>query len=364
MVCGIVTIVSNNYGNRLQNYALQTALEKLNISCETLQRNRYETSIMRYIKVIIKTVIKHSDYLFRYFDLQIKWSKYHLADSVDTQKLVKDYDYFIAGSDQIWNPTFHFTSKLDFLTFARPEQRIAYAASIGVSKLPENCIKEYIEYFNGIPHISVREQSAADIIKEYTGRDVPVLIDPTMLLTKEEWLEVARKSKHKPAKKYIFKYFLGVLTSEYDEYIENIAIKDGCEIVDILKENSGGREAFGPAGFVSLIANSAMVCTDSFHGTIFSILFSVPFVVFDRPIEKGYGKMSARIDTLLKTFKFQERVVYSIDDLSKDYQKCNFKHVDSILKFERKKSNEFLKNALKLEQKGNIKRRTYGNKPT
>lgn len=156
-------------------------------------------------------------------------------------KIKKDlndrYDYFIAGSDQIWNPSF-VDLKNEFLQFADRNKRIAYAASFGVSEIPADKVEIVKKGLEGIDYISVREQAGSKIVKDLTGRDVPVLVDPTLLLTSEEWEKVMERPVWYRDEKYILVYFLSKLPDKIKKDIQNLAEKYKLKIVDLMdKEN-------------------------------------------------------------------------------------------------------------------------------
>ena len=213
MKAGIVTINDdNNYGNRLQNYAVQIFLENNNIDVKTIKNmpniNNKEKSKLKYykkrlrnhlhkIKMGLKNINKPNKRKKKFLEFNkenIKFTK--LVFNINNKNIVKKYDYFIAGSDQVWNPTFGRLSDFDLLNFAKPEQRIAFSASFGISKLPENCKEKAKKELQKYKAISVREDTGKKIVEELTKReDVQVLVDPTMLLTSEEWDKVAKKQK-------------------------------------------------------------------------------------------------------------------------------------------------------------------------
>ncbi len=340
MKTGIITIISRNYGNRLQNFALQRVLEKKNIKVRTVPINNYY-SIKIFIKFIIKKVLWKNT-VWEEFEFKIKYS-YQSCKKIN----INQYDFFIAGSDQIWNPYFHFNSEREFLYFAEDNQKLVYAASIGVERVSDKYCEKYSKLMNQIKYISVREESAALIVKKITGRDVPVVLDPVMLLEKEEWLNFVKRSRWACDKKYIFKYFLGGGNQEYDAYIEDIRKKGDYEVVDILGEKNKKYSCIGPKEFVSIISGADIVCTDSFHATVFSIIFSVPFITFGRTAEEGYGDMMPRLVSLLDKFELRERLIMNTRQLLlEDLLKCDFFKAQKILLSERKNSLQYLDEAL------------------
>ena len=247
------------------------------------------------------------------------------------------------GSDQVWNPKFDRLSDVDLLSFATPEQRISFSASFGISELPENSKEKAKRELEKFKSISVREDRGKEIVEELTERkDVQVLVDPTMLLTSEEWDKVAKKPEQLKTDKYILNYFLGEISEKRKKEIERIAKENNCEIINILDKNSPFYQT-GPSEFLYLEKNAFLICTDSFHSSVFAILYNRPFVVFDR--EDSNVKMNSRLDTLLKKFKLENR--WYKDKITEEQLKVDYKEPYIILEEERKKAKEFLENAIK-----------------
>lgn len=194
--------------------------------------------------------------------------------------------------------------------------------------------------------VSVREQSAADIIEKLGCVRPKVVLDPTMLLSEEDWKVVINRSKLRIKKRYVVAYFLGIRTTEFDSYILKKAVEMNAELIDIMKLPSDVKNRVGPAEFLSLLYHSEAVFTDSFHGAVFSILFYKPFIVFERPYEEGYGKMCSRLDTLLETFDLNEHRVNRKEQMEMIKLEYDFSKVDETLKEKRKESIEFLEEAL------------------
>lgn len=382
MKAGIVTLFDNNYGNKLQNLAVQKVLEKYGFEAETIRINVDEGIIKpkntkneikkinpAYILKVVSSRFKNK-YLYKnsrdgvlgsvkfvknndidklcdlrkqsfkkFTEDNLKIADFSLSfDNLDDIRL-DDYDWFIAGSDQVWNPTYPHVSRLNFLTFAPKYKRIALAPSFGLSVLPEHVKPLYTEWLNGIDALSVREEQGAKIIKELTGRDVPVLADPTLFVSKEEWLKIEEKPDYDFSEPYVFTYFLGNETNKYRKYIDTYAKRNNYKVINIFDLREPEHYVTNPAHFVYLIHNAKMVFTDSFHGSVFSLIMHTPFVVFDR-IENGGQGMSSRIDTLLKTFSMENR---HFNKIEKDIDNIDFSNVDDVIKTLQQKTDNFLK---------------------
>lgn len=333
----IVTIVSYNFGNRLQNLALTRTLENLDCEVKTVpSKKNYKAKKM--VTMLIKPFLGRKN-TWEVFEKKISYDK-NLAYDIDIDKI----DYFITGSDQVWNPKFPFNSKREFLDFAKPEQRIAYAASIAISAFPEELKEEYGAELKKFKAISVREESAINIVKDMSGRDAELVVDPVMLLKDDEWNKEIGKDRLYKAP-YVAVYFLGDKDNECVKEILSQKREEGYKIIDILDINNKKNGMLGPVEFVKVIRDADFVVTDSFHATVFSIIFHTNFATIDRSKYKNVD-MSTRLLTLLKMFGFENRFLRTKDDLKKIKYDCDFTMVDDIIDKEREKALSFLKVAL------------------
>lgn len=350
---GIITIIDNdNYGNRLQNYAMQEVLKKYDFDITTLKNEKrfnkkrsLKELIVKFIgyqKGKLKSLFKDNKKRvnnFREFNKNIKFSsKLYTAYS---KNLKKEYDLFLTGSDQVWKPTYDRMSYMDLLCFADSKQKIAYAPSFGISTIDQKYHKFLRESLEDFKYLSVREQRGAEIIKEITGKDAQVVLDPTLLIEKEEWRKVERKPEIIPERNYILTYFLG--NNEVKKKIEKIAQDNNLDIINIMDKENKYYEC-GPSEFIYLFDNASLIFTDSFHACGFSILFEKPFFVLNR-VENGMNNMNSRLDTILKTFKMEYRKLDDFDKIN-NWLESDYKEVKNILIDERKKSHKFLKEAL------------------
>ena len=353
-----------NYGNVLQNYALQQVLRQYGeVDClwhdkdNFMPRTWYMWGWKEYLKYIInwrgsrKNLFsdvhgmemvrqgKIKDWCDRYINLRQAEGK--------LSQLADVYDFFVVGSDQVWNPNF---SPLEdcFLTFAPPEKRVAYAASISCPSIPAEKQALYKEGFAGMAHISMREQQGADTVKELSGRDVPVVVDPTLLLTPEEWRKVSRPPAWYHGEDYILTYFLGTRP----EIVARLEQETGLKVVNLLDEDVYEHYVTGPDEFIWAIEHAKLVYTDSFHGTVFSILFRTPFVVCNRVGDGVSEKMGSRIDTLLGYFGLETRRGTKKNGyvIENPLAEPDWSQVDVVLERERKRSDEYLRQALKVDE--------------
>ena len=359
-----------NYGNRLQNYAAQEVIRSLRFEVVTIVHTRYTSnynsknnlkSKLQKLKdmsnkekfELIKTRIwnqlnkenrnKRIKAFKEFTASNILETNYCISDDNIPEDLSDRFDFFITGSDQVWNPIFGYGSPIDFLTFAPKHKRIAYAPSFGISVIPGEYIENFSLWLSEIRNLSVREEIGAQIIKELTGRDAFVLVDPTLMLSKEQWLSISKKAPHKPNNQYLLTYFLGKVTKENGRRMKQIALENQLQIVNLGDIKDRNTYFTGPSEFIDYVNSASLFFTDSFHGAVFSILLVTPFVIFDRL--ENIASMNSRIDTLLSTFNLSSRK-WNIIRNNSDIFNVDYSHVAPILEVERKKALDYLIEAL------------------
>lgn len=386
---------NNNYGGVLQAYALQKVLESLNICSRYLDYNpniSYNNSVsMKTILTKVKNKLKNKNFKnalrntlnknklrkinkeriinferFKKTYINLTKKKYTNLKELenDNENFKKEYNYIIAGSDQIWNPSNRLEAlKVYLLNFIDDICKISYASSVA-SYIPENLKELYKKSISKFKAISVREESSADYIFQTTGLRPEVVLDPTILLTKDDYNLILKKTEFDIKKPYIF---------VYDIYRSNEIIPAVNSVSKILKmkyinyypilgirkyfyENYlGNYYALGPSEFLWLLDNSSFIITSSFHGTVFSILFKKPFYVILPSMDRKQSGFTSnvRIVDFLAKLNLNDRIVDSPKKL-KDLSFSNDINWDSVhekLELEREKSIKFLKDALKLCEK-------------
>lgn len=342
---GIITLFGEyNFGNRLQNYAVQ----------EVLKENGLDVETIKYILTTYKEpeINNQRDKArlekFKKFNKNINFAKEILNVDLEAPENFSDkYDFIVLGSDQIWNYSFtKFFNHKALGSFAPREKKFSLSASFGVDYLPEESselYKECQQYLNELKAISVREDAGKYIVESLTDRkDVEVLIDPTMMIETSRWENIMKKPEHLNCEKYIIKSFLGEPSEQEKAELNRIKEEYNCEIIDISSKDSLFYD-MGPAEFLYLVKNAFLVATDSFHACVFSILFKTSFVVFQR--HDNLKSMYSRIETLLKKFNIENRICDG--KITDKNIKCDYSKVDIILEEERKKANNFIKKALK-----------------
>lgn len=375
---GLLTLDSRiyNYGGFLQEMALQDAIKGLGYECEIIDyevSQEFNTfSLKRGIKnfsfdKIKKKLTKEKTILLSdsVSDLITKrkraFDKYRAHNLVlskkmsysDLHSIDLNYEQLVCGSDQIWNPDYNIPAF--FLNFGRKDcRKIIYAASIGKDYLSRHQEKIYSKLLEVPDYISVREDSARKLISGITEKNVELVLDPTLLHQQEYWVKKADDSSLNH-KNYIFCYFLN-LTDEKVKSANEFARRNNCEIIAIpylhneMEEYSEKLEGkllseVNPADFLNLIRNAEAVITDSFHATVFSIIFQKDFWCFGR--NAGTYNMNTRLHTLLGYVEMQDRLIEP-DDL-KNKMHCTHVDIDlHNLKIEQKESIAFLSNALEI----------------
>ena len=370
-ICACYT--NHNYGSMLQSFATQKVFESEGFECEMIRYKKKKTPIflVKQIprlfnritisdkKLVISKKInfalhskakRENDIREKAFDrFQKKYftklSPIYYGYDVLKKEAV-NYVGVISGSDQVWSPSALATHFYD-LTFV-PDNivKASYASSFGVKKIPSYQIRRTKYYLKRLQFVSVREKSGRKIIKDLIDRDAPVVCDPTFLLTNEKWAEYIPETRliNEP---YIFAYFLGP-SSEHREAVKEFSKKSGIKIVTIhhMDQYVKADEKFGdivmsdvgPEEFVNLIRGASYVCTDSFHGTIFSILHNKLFITFNRYNDKAKDSKNSRIDSICEILGLTSRRYHN--DLLNEIQKpIDYAEVE-------KKATDFRMNSL------------------
>ncbi|MFC0275373.1 polysaccharide pyruvyl transferase family protein [Enterococcus devriesei] len=369
---GIVTLPGNfNYGNRLQNYALQTILEKRGYQVETLEipfsrKSRVKKMFDAFVRIcispkLIKLLFYKREYGGDYAEMAKmktpkvrpfteKYLKTRTVQKSELKNISIQYDMFIVGSDQVWNQS-SISDSTFFLDFVPYKKRYSYAASFGKSEIISADKKYYQKNLNGMRKISVRESQGEDIVKGLTTKDVFVHVDPTMLLTPYEWRVLASRENSNwiSSEKFVLVYALRGLSDKKRQEIEKFSRKNGYKIITLMGDSIEKNSVIlTVTQFIQAIDYAEFVVTDSFHGTVFSILFNTPFQV----LERSTGNMNSRLDNLLEKFDFQKNSSKSnikIEDLID----TEFSKVEGILSMERKKSADYFDTFLKLRESDN-----------
>lgn len=356
----IYTLYGNsNYGNKLQNYAIQEILLQHGYYSDTvILKGMIDNPLKKTIKNIIKLFSNSQKKYIKINNKRLQNFKEFdkLINKIDRNKvMLTDYNLIEVGSDQVWN-SYDKMGRLivDDINNISFENIISIAASISLDKIDDQYISKYREHFNKIKKLSVREELGKKIIEELTGRkDIFVSLDPTMLLEISEWDKLAKKPQQiyelcPNGEKYILTYFLGKLGSIGNSEIEKFAKENNYKIINMLDKNDPFYIC-GPSEFIWLEKNASLICTDSFHSSVFAILYGIPFVVFDRDDgQVGKSIMNSRLETLLSKFKLEDKK-YNGVNITKENLEADYTEAYKILKEEKKICFKFLSEALDLK---------------
>lgn len=373
MKVGIITLFDlNNVGNRLQNYAVASILKKMGFECETLVPHRlpktpYRLELDKTVGELMECdpcraqeensqmcrILRFE----RFTDDFIPWRE--LPVSQFGKEVEKEYDFFVTGSDQVWNPYFkNAIGQIEnrLLAFAPPQKRVCFAPSIGVDDIPKHLYELFEKEWSQYRCLSAREKTGCDLIKKITGRDATVVIDPTLMIDVEEWLSMASPMPgFDYEKEYVLFYFLGEpedeMTQGMKDFIKNEVVDKGIKTVRLFDKEDSVMNSPGPSQILDLIRHAKMIVTDSFHGTVFSILLGRPFILADRTlvISDSVINMSGRIHTLLDTLGLNDRLPQNEPWNNKSVWEAPGEETYYRLDSQRKKAMEFLHRAFGME---------------
>ena len=381
---GLVTCYfHHNYGSMLQAYATEMIMQQMGLPYQTIAcKAPINYMVGSKVLYIIKKLMI-ADWKMRLGKMKIEKEKknnpefaknwavrnkafdefantyFHVSpyckNREELSKMANDYSAFLVGSDQLWrtDSVEHGYYTLEWVPDSI--RKIAYSTSIGVKEVPWFQVKKNKRFMNRFDYIALREQSACDLVYKLTGRKVQVVLDPTLLFTGEQWMGIQQKEPLTKGK-YIFCYLLGNNPGQR-EFIKQIKEKTGCKIVALqhLDEYIPSDEGFadeapyvGPREFLNYIRNAEYVFTDSFHCSVFSILYKKNFFTFSRFAEGAKQSTNTRIDNLLHITGLENRRMTSdktVDDVLNF--KGSFDGVDDKLNVLRKSSMDYLYNAFK-----------------
>lgn len=372
-----------NYGSALQCFATQKTVKEMGYDVKALQFPNIPTKnakIQLALRLKLKQCfnpkavakklqrIKNSNSNQYYIDIREKRrNKFEqfINENLDMTESYNSigevsvaanrYDTIMLGSDQLLNPK-DIIFGYHTLSFVPDNiKKISYAASFGLSNLPLTVKGKAARELKRFDCFAAREIRGAEIYKELTGKDAPVVVDPTMLISADEWSEIAGQEPI-VKDKYVYCYFIGENTL-HREMARKLREYTGYKIVSIRHidefikddENFGDiavNEA-GPKEFINLVLNAEYVLADSFHATIFSILFHKKFFVLNRFVEGSAGSTNSRLESLLNKLGLKERRIESLSELNDKYKdEIQYSVVDKTLKQWVLDSKEYLKNAL------------------
>lgn len=355
-----------NYGAILQTIGLQTALENLNLKNEVIdytdkcmrQYKLFDFSEMQLkekIKKIMKIVLyghkmNKRYYIFNKFirDNMVLTKKVENVQQIE--EIIEASDILITGSDQVWSTDIvGELSDIYTLNFGyESNKRISYAASIGTSQIDKQYENDYKEKISKIDFVSVREKSAQkELNKILPQNQIDTVLDPTMLLNREEWNKKIESISKAEKERYILAYTMEV-NKEYVKIANELSKKTGLKIIYLDYRNYGFKNVLrnaycdNPYEFINLVKNAEYVVTNSFHGTAFSIIFNKKFWAIPHKTK------SARVTNLLELLNLSGRTVTTLEEFNrKDYDMdINYSEVNKKLDVEKSRSLEWLKKSV------------------
>lgn len=350
-----------NYGNKLQNYAMQVIYEAMGVSVETVRLkpivdytstlkeklNDFGSKIKKkaLCKVYKSNIKKRKECFEDFNNNYLNFSKQiypmNAYDELNNEK----YEIYSVGSDQVWNSYFDEFSEVFLLSCLDENKiRISYAASFGCESINPIYKEKFRNELKKFKAISVRENEGKKLIESLGNLSVEIVLDPTLLLGRNEWDALINTKKFSDKKDdYILTYFLGEMESDMKRCIKKYAKEKRLKIVE-LNKISTNYYSVGPIEFVSLIKNAKMVFTDSFHACCFSIIYGKQFWVVTRNSVKK--SMNTRINTLLKNLDLESQWWSQETNLEEE---LNFENAYKKLEQLKKRSFMFLKEAIDME---------------
>ncbi len=375
---GIITILKvNNYGAELQAYATQAILNKLGYNAEIIDYLFYKNPKHKktrkskpafkhgFKKMLaewgypIKTLIASSLNKGNNVTRKKRFEKFH-TDNTKMSECYRsidelynadlEYDTYIVGSDQVWNPGIYSSILPYMLDFAPVgKRRISYASSFGVSHIEDSQKGFYKEHLSKFFAISVRENNAVELVKDLSGKEATWVLDPTFLLNKEGWAKVA-EYPYDIKNNYLLVYEL--IPSPYIMELAKVMSQEkGLTLVRICKDAAPESKEkgiisiadAGPAEFIGLFANATMIITNSFHGTAFSINFGKDFYT----VTPQHKQNNSRQQSLLGLFSLNERLLLEGTDINSVARTpIDYTIINRMVEREREKSIKFLKSAI------------------
>lgn len=353
-----------NYGAALQAYALQRFLSDSGYDCEYInyinQSRAHEYSMSWHIYDCLKRgkVTSAAAYLAgspfmelrklrfkKFYKQYLRTTSIVYHNSKEAEVLNDIYDKFIVGSDQVWNPVCNGYDSAFLLDFVKDnKKKVSYSPSFGVSEITDELKEDYRKNLSDFYALGVREQKGKELVKSLTGREAFVAIDPVMLLSKEQWLEVSEKNKKK--EHYIFSYTnrdiqiadffrTGYKLNGRKHYI----LSRYTRPKDFIDPSTRVKYCMSPQEFVTVIANADLVVTASFHCVAMSMLLNRPFMA----VLTGDSGKDERIVNLLKATRLSDRILTNRTTKEMVNETIDWDMVNSRLEVAREMSVNYLK---------------------
>lgn len=379
---GISTLSTGyNYGSMLQATAVKQIVEQLGYQGEIIRIrgsvvHGRDIRLGKMIKIAMRLALRPKDIMktvqsyrgntadvmsMQSMDLFDRYQHDYLLSCSCSYHALKgmaksdQYVAFICGSDQIWSSTNYYVDPVYYLRFVPREKRIALAPSLGHDYIASYNRHRMKKYIGEISYCSVREQSGVSLIRELTGIEPTVLLDPTLVLHRSEWLELLALQSSCSAEKqdYLLAYFLNEPTERAKQMLRALKQQLNCDIVALPYQRKESdwfdrAESAGPKEFVQFVSQARFICTDSFHGTAFALKFEIPFFVFERDYQTAIPQ-STRIASLLALTGHEDR--FDCAQMPTRLE-MDFNNSNCVLEQERERTYAFLTQALENIQGG------------
>ena len=368
-----------NYGGMLQAYATITMMEKRRLDYELIRYEKHYSMLEKAKQLprlfnlvlindkkeaLLKKLgrLRHPDFMEKdairmsAFD-KFRKEKFTRLSPVfrgyaNLCKGAERYSAVVTGSDQLWSPAGLPTNFYNLMFVPDNIRKISIASSFGVKNIPWYQVSRTRHFLNRIEFVSMRENRGSEIVKELTGRDVPTVLDPVLMFDEKEWLDLIPVQKEDIDEPYLFAYFLGA-NRGHREAVTSAARELGCKVVALrhLDQYVEADEHFGdfapydvgPSRFLNLLRGAKYVCTDSFHGSVFSIIHHKSFVVFNRYDEKSKLSKNSRIDTLCENLGLEGRRFGVLADIRKQLAATiDYSRVDQKLSALKRATSDYL----------------------
>lgn len=348
---GILTFQhSDNFGSELQCYALKRVIEEI---------SGYHTEVINYSYLKLLNYFETDELKQQFKEKLDKFESFRKKYFQLSGELLYDlhvedyphYDYYVVGSDTVWQTPQTGDDTTYFLDFVKHDAcKIAYGPSTaGNLNINNKIFEKYIPEFD---HLSVREKSLRTFIRKYTDKDIPVVLDPTLLLRKEEYEEIENKDYTLPQKDYILLYLIngGNSTPYIVNFVNMVSRKYNLEVLyslpglpEYVFKNRAGSFAFAaPGDFLTLVRNAKLIVTNSFHGTAFSLIYKKAFYSFCN--KKG----GERIKNILEICGLENRLVEKYLNLGQVSFDIDWEGADKVIECEKENALEFLIKALEV----------------
>ncbi len=369
--CGIVTLYDDNYGTCLQAYALYAKIKELGYMPTIIRYVRSEKTantkkgtIGKISKVLETSPRNLVNYILSYrmiCDRKAGFEKFrqqflNFSKAVSYRYAIDDgickvFDGYICGSDMIWSEEFVKDWDYFFLQFAPEQKRIAYAPSFGNNVISLENQELCGRMLSGIRHLSCREETGAAMVKQQFGADARQVLDPTLLMNKEEWNQILEKKERAIQEKYTLTYVFGGLSGARERIVSQIKeMKMGMYKVIPMNRNQNKKDAckgiLGPEEFLHLYKDAEFIVTDTFHGMIFALIYEKPFIVLEREDGGHWAKYSDRMTSTLKMLGLEERYLSSRSTIPNRFKELDYSGIRQTIQQKRKESMEYLKYAL------------------